>query len=170
MTMVGFPVELMVFIKPQCVFAFSATFKFWGIDWGEIQIRGGKGRGWRGKKRKSDWDWGKIREWAPREGRERERGVHFTASSLPHSQRGTCASTDCPRADYNQLCSELNMPGLMALKGHVSSKVSWNICGQHYREVGNHFFLINWINLRCNIIPSQRPPVLELEDIIQFLL
>lgn len=35
------------------------------------------------------------------------RGVHFTASKLTHSLSGKGASTDCPRADYHQLCSDL---------------------------------------------------------------
>lgn len=150
----------------------SCHFIFLGIDWGKIQAQGRKGTRKKERKRERLRLEEDERKSPQRSKKERAVKIWEVFISLLvdwHIPTGEMELAQIvPQADYHQLCSDFSMPGLMALWCYISSKVSWNICEQYYREGCTHFLLINRTNLRHSILSGT--PDLELEDIIQLLL
>ena len=131
----------------------SCHFIFLGIDWGKIRARGGRESERERERERGDWDYGKMKEWAPGEEERKVWEVFISLQVDRHAptQGGMVPVQIVPEQITISFAVARSTPGLMALQCHISSKVSWNVCERHYREGGYHLLLINGTNLGRNV-------------------
>lgn len=164
------PIELMVFIRPQweplqMPRPYPATSSSWGLT--GVKFKLGEGEK---ERERGDWDYGKMREWAPGEEECKVWEVFISLQVDWHAPtRGNSASADCPRADYHQLCggSEHAWTNGPPMPHLIKSLPETYVNGITERgEITSS----SLIGLTWGVMSTLGPRTFELEDIVRLLL